>query len=294
MNIVAPVAIGFLAFLIAAWVVWKWNTRKTQVRIDAPIPDDFPSEGFSHEAFERLLSRFTSNGRIDYERWHREIDARRELDSYLAAVARFGPDTTPERFDRDQDALAYWMYAYNALVIRTILQRWPLKSVTDLKAPIEIIKGLGFFYNLEFAVDGHWYTLYAIEHERVTGLGRDPRVHFVLNCGSEACPAVRPELPTGDALEPFLEQAARDFIANPKNVSVDRDTKTIRLSAIFKWYKKDFVGDLQRRGLPSGRGVIAYVESMVSPELAAQLADSRDFKIAFVDYDWRVNVAETE
>jgi hypothetical protein len=37
------------------------------------------------------------------------------------------------------------MYGYNAYVIKSVLDHWPLKSVTDVKAPVEAVKELGFF-----------------------------------------------------------------------------------------------------------------------------------------------------
>ena len=68
-----------------------------------------------------------------------------QLNSYLGAVSRFSPDNAPHRFRGRNDELAYWIYAYNAYVIRSVLDHWPLDSVTDVKAPLEAIKGLGFF-----------------------------------------------------------------------------------------------------------------------------------------------------
>jgi hypothetical protein len=291
MNIILPIVFGFTGFLIVAWIGWRWNTRKTKIRIDAEPPADFPVDGFSHDIFEKLLTRFVSGGKIDYETWHLDTDARGELESYLAAVSRFGPQKAPSRFSGEHDVLAYWMYAYNALVIKVILDRWPLKSVTDFKAPIEMIKGLGFFYNLEFPIDGYWYTLYAIEKEKVVGQAKDPRVHFVLNCGSEACPAIRPELPTGADLEPYLARAATNFVADTRNVAIDHENKEVRLSTIFKWYRKEFIADLQRRALPSTRGVIDYISAVAPERLAEELAGLENYKTVFVEYDWAVNNA---
>ena len=90
-----------------------------------------------------------------------------------------------------------------------------------MKAPIEFVKGFGFFYRQRFVFGEKAYSLYAIENDKVRNTYRDARIHFVLNCGSQSCPVLRPELPTGDELEPFLHQAAIDFVGEDRNVHID-------------------------------------------------------------------------
>jgi hypothetical protein len=267
--------------------------RPRMVTIDSEIPDGFPSDGFAHSVFERLLQTYVNeSGKVDYDRWQSNTEDRRSLDSYLAAVSRFSPASSPERFQSRQDELSYWLYAYNAYVIRTILQHWPLDSVTNIKAPVEIVKGLGFFYRLRFEFGGRSYSLYAVENDIVRQRFRDARIHFVLNCASESCPVLRPELPTGDALEPFLQQSAMDFVRDRRNVCVDHDKKEIVLSAIFKWFRSDFINDLRRRGLPTDRGVVDYVASVAPVSLTSELAGANDYDVVFSDYDWAVNSQE--
>ncbi len=181
------------------------------------------------------------------------------------------------------------MYAYNAYVIKSILDRWPLESVTNVKAPLEIVKGLGFFYQLRFLFGGEAYSLYAVENNIIRARYRDARIHFVLNCASDSCPVLRPELPGGDRLEPFLQQAAVDFVNDKRNVRIDHDSNEVLLSSIFKWFRKDFINDLRRRGLPSDRGLIDYVESVAQAPLKRELAGAVGYNIVFADYDWSIN-----
>lgn len=271
-------------------VVVLWANRPRNVSVDAPLPVTFPETGFSHDAFEQLMQEYVSpDGGVDYERWHASPEAVSRLDSYLAAVSRYNPDSTPERFSSRNDALAYWMYAYNAWVIKGVLTNWPLKSVTDVKAPLELVKGLGFFYQLRFPFGGKYMSLYAVENDKIRKQFRDPRIHFVLNCASESCPVARPELPTGADLDALLDTAAEDFVGNANNVSVDHRRKTVYLSSIFKWYRNDFINDLHARGLPARRGLIDYVESIAPEPLRSDLRRADDYKIVFRDYDWSVN-----
>jgi len=268
--------------------------RPQLVTVDAEISDSFPVGVFAHDEFESLLHKYVdSTGNVDYEQWHGSIADRQQLDQYLAAVSLYSPENAAERFPKKSDALAYWLYGYNAYVIRSVLEHWPLESVTDLKAPIEAVKGLGFFYRQRFLFGGDALSLYAVEHEKILATYKDPRIHFVLNCASDSCPVLRPELPTGDELEAMLVSSTRDFVNDRRNVRVDHDQKQIVLSTIFKWYRTDFINDLRRRGLSTERGVVEYVADAGSAELQKELNEAPDYDVIFEDYDWSLNSAAT-
>jgi len=287
------VVVTLIAVVVLAVVTFRLN-RPQLNRIDAAVPEDFPSEGFSHQLFEDLLKTYVDTaGEVDYDAWHESQDDERRLNEYLATVSLYSPENAPERFNTRNDALAYWLYAYNAYVIRSVLDHWPLNSVTDVKAPVEVVKGFGFFYRQRYLFGGTAYSLYAVENAKVRAEFRDARIHFVLNCGSESCPVLRPELPTGDALEDLLQQASVEFVSDERNVYIDRANKRIVLSRIFKWFEKDFIRDLQKRGLPSENGVVSYVASVSNEEQRKELQRASDFDVVFSDYDWSVNKTET-
>lgn len=282
---------GLLALATIAAVFFLVN-RPRKVIIDAPIAADFPDDGFSHAAFERLLRDYvTPQGEVDYGRWQASGDSLSALNAYLAAVGRFSPDNAPERFPERNDALAYWIYGYNAYVIKSVLSRWPLASVTDVKAPLEAVKGLGFFYQLRFSFGGDYLSLFAVENEKIRSRYRDARIHFVLNCASASCPVIRPELPTGDELELLMSKAAGEFVNNPDNVSVDHGHRTVFLSSIFKWYRKDFINDLRAKGRPLDRGLIDYAAMLATGALQNDLERADGYKVEFRDYDWSLNEA---
>lgn len=284
----------FLGFLFAAAAVFFIANRPQLVTIDANVPADFPSEGFSHASFESLLHTYVDGeGRVDYARWHSNEEDLNQLNGYLAAVAAYSPVNSPARFAKRSDQLAYWLYAYNAYVVRNVLSHWPLKSVTNLKAPFEVVKGFGFFWRQRFLFGGEAMSLYAVENNVIRTTYRDPRIHFVLNCASESCPVMRPNLPVGSDLEPFLTRATIDFISDRKNVAVDHDNRRIVLSDIFRWYEKDFVNDLRRQGLPSEGGLVEYLLSVAPKQMTSDLEAAKNYTIEFSDYDWSINNSET-
>ena len=284
---IAVFVILFVAFLALAFF---WANRPRRVIIESDLPLDFPVQGFSHTSFEGLLKTYVdADGRVDYERWHQNTAAVLVLESYLAAISKFSPDNASERFPDRNDELAYWMYGYNAYVIRSVLDRWPLDSVTDVKAPLEAVTGLGFFYQLRFSFGGEFFSLLGVETHKIRKQFKDPRIHFLLNCASESCPVARPGLAVGEELDQLLELAAGDFINNPDNVAVDHVGQTVHLSRIFKWYKSDFVDYVRLGGKPVENALLSYISQYAVDDLSNALAGSGNYDIEFHDYDWGLN-----
>ena len=287
---ISVVAAAIAAMALTSWVL---VLRPVVLRVPDALPDAFAQTGFSHAALEELLKRFvTPDGRVRYQEWHDDPDALKQLDLYLGAVARYGPNNAPDRFPEQSHRLAYWMNAYNACVIRGVLEHWPLDSVRDVRAPLEPKAGFGFFYRLRFVLGGETMSLYTLEHSVIRGRFTDPRIHFVLNCASDGCPRLRPELPTGDALEAHLAETTRDFLADPNQVRIDHAARRVALSQIFEWYQEDFILDLTRRGFPTEqRTLLVWLTQAASESLAAELERASDYEIVFADYDWDVNAA---
>jgi hypothetical protein len=278
--------------LILAVIVggFFWANRPQLVLIHASPPANFPTDSFSHRVFEELLHTFVdSDGNVDYESWHSSAESIARLESYLAAVSLYSPDNAPDRFRTRTEELAYWIYGYNAYVVNSVLANWPIESVTDLKAPIEAIRGLGFFYRLRYRFGGEDFSLLGVETNKIRKRYQDARIHFVLNCASESCPVMRPELPTGADLEELLAISATEFVSDPQNVSFDHAHQSVILSKIFKWYESDFLNDLRLHGLPSERGLIDYVASVAPDSMHDDLAMVDDYDIEFRDYDWTLN-----
>lgn len=279
--------------LLLIFGLWKLNTRSQLVKITAPIAENFPENSFSHHNFEQLLQRFVDhNGNINYQAWHDSKTARYQLQQYLAAVAAYSPQNSPSRFASEQDQLAYWIYSYNAIVIQLILSNWPIKSVTDLKAPVEVIKGLGFFYNQTFVVGGETLNLYQLEQQKLLKTNADARLHFVLNCGSASCPPIQPQLPVGANLSILLEQASGDFINDEKNVRFDEASKQLKLSSLFKWYSDDFSQFALNhyyhgtKPLSKEQALLVFIDHFYQGDLIKQHANA---PVSFIDYDWALN-----
>ena len=245
-------------------------------------------ELFRHEDFDRFLSRHVdTEGRVAY------ADAahdRADLDRYLANLSETSPDSHPERFASEADALAYWINAYNAVVIDRVLAHYPLSSVQDVRGPWIarlLPEGAGFFVFETFPLGGRRTRLYSLENGLIRRRFHEPRIHFALNCASASCPRLPAEAFRGDRLETQLARETERFLAEPRNVEIDLVSRVIRLSSIFDWYTKDFAtASTPRRGDAILR---AYLEAELDDESRERLAACGDCAVEFVPYDWSLN-----
>ena len=187
------------------------------------------------------------------------------------------PVSHPELFPTKTRQRSYWINTYNTLVLRAVLEYWPLESVRDVKISVSsrVVPGKGFFYDRKVVVGGEETSLYKLEKE-VLRNQKDPRLHFALNCGSESCPVLRPWEWTDDQ----LDEAAREFINKPENVSIEGEE--LYLSSIFKWYKKDFPKDLHSY-------LQQYAELGLNEQL--QAAKDRKYRTRYRTYDWSLNAS---
>lgn len=261
-------------------------------RIVTPGDISAPPAGvFSHELFDRVLARSVDDrGGVDYTALQLDHD---ELDAYFRLVERYSPDRTPELFPSEPDRLAYWINAYNAATIETVLHYYPINSVLDVKKPalaFFLPRTAGFFYFQKVRLGGEETSLYKLENDIIRKRFAEPRIHFALNCGSASCPDLPRRAFTADALDDELEREARKFVSQPRNLRIDHEAKTVYLSAIFDWYRDDFESWYRERsGDPSG-GLLDYVSLYAGAKTAAELEEVADsYDIAFIPYDWALN-----
>jgi hypothetical protein len=273
--------IGFLAFVLAGCTTMK------PAPLRAPAA---PTPVFTHAAFDRVLQRFvTPEGLVDYAGIKAEPA---DLDSYYALVAAYSPDSHPELFPTEAHALAYWLNAYNAVAMRTVVLHYPIGGVGDIKAPFPfslIPSKSGFFFFQRAMYGGETTSLYYLEHYVVRKRFTEPRVHFALNCASRGCPRLPQRAFTAEALDAQLETEARRFFAEERNLRIDHQTRTVHLSPILDWFESDFT-DWYERAYPGEPGTLLNYAALYAPdETAEQLRRAAGYTIRFVPYDWRLN-----
>lgn len=238
---------------------------------------------FDHSAYDTLLRRHvTEDGLVNYETFRKE--ALPTLRRYLNALA--GADLTGWPYE---EKLAFWINAYNAHMVRQVLNRPQLKKVSEdfgiFDVPLRIAKGT--------------YTLNDIEHRILRGKvnsknkqgpipgvtleRRDPRIHFALVCAAIDCPKLRNFAYTAANVEATLAENARLFANNPRHVRLENGRLCV--SSLMKWFGEDFT---------AVGGIAAFLTHLTDPSLRKDEAEvDRQLmtypKGVVFQYDWTLN-----
>ena len=216
---------------------------------------------FDDSGWALTLATFVDgDGRVNYAGL---ANCPEPLQDFVAKLAVAGPETTPELFPTADDRLAYWLNAYNALVLFEVLGRPGLTSVGDHK--------VGFFYLSCFVLDGRETNLYDLENGIVRPRFNEPRVHMALNCASAGCPRLPREPFSGPRLQQQLDRETQRFLHEDRNVTVEDGT--LVLSRIFEWFEEDFEPD-----------VVAWIRAQ-----APDLDLPEDAPVRYRPYDWSLN-----
>ncbi|MEP6341870.1 MAG: DUF547 domain-containing protein [Maricaulaceae bacterium] len=242
------------------------NPAPQTVAVDT-TPAEKPTIAVNPNApYNAFLAKYVSpvNGinLVAYDKVTQEDRA--SLNAYIHTLSAIDIEALP----RDKE-MATWFNLYNAKTIELILENYPTKSIRKISRP---------WKKDRLTVNGKAMSLDDIEHGTVRKKYDEPRVHYAFNCASIGCPNVKPSAWEAATLEADLAQAARDFIASERGVSVEGNK--IVASSIYKWYKKDFGG--------SEDGILAHMREYASGSKKAVL-DSAD-NINKYDYDWDLNI----
>ena len=215
-----------------------------------------PSEAFDHSAWNTLLQQYVSNqGKVNYKGLKSK---RKTLTNYITALS----NTMPQTSWTNEDKLAYWMNAYNAMTVDLILRNYPLKSIKDIDNPWD---------QRLWKLGEKWYNLDEIEHQILRKMN-EPRIHFGIVCASVSCPKLQNVAFTAGKLEMQLTNATKEFLADSNHNTISETN--LKLSKIFKWFAQDF----KQNG-----SLIDFLN------LYSDIDISDKAKKSFKDYNWDLN-----
>jgi len=245
---------------------------------------------FAHEEYASVLVRFLDReGRVDYDALRAHPEA---LDRYYFLVSRYSPDSHPVLFPTDEDRLAYWLNAYNAVVLKTMISHDSVRSVKDIRPrfPLSLLPGKsGFFLFQRVTLGGKTTSLHFIKNWVIRKRFGDPRVHFALSSASLGGPRLA-RRPFGAArLDEQLDEAAHAFVAEERNVRVDDAERVVYLSSIFNWNRDDFVEWYRDRFPGHEPTLLRYVALYASDGKAAAIGRAAPYEVRFNAYDWRLD-----
>jgi hypothetical protein len=210
---------------------------------------------FFNEA-DSFLKANVVNGLVKY-------NAIKENPEALKVVLNSAKDISVSESDA-MNYQAFWVNAYNLIVIDGIVKNYPLKSPLDVD---------GFFDKVKHSVGGKMITLNDIENELLRAkFPNEPRFHFVLVCAGLGCPPIINEAYTPKKLDAQLQRQTVLAMNNTNFIKVNKNKAGI--SQLFEWYKSDFElnGD-----------VVKFINTYRTVKLPDNV------KISYYPYDWSLN-----
>ena len=225
-------------------------------------------KAYPDSLFDTVLRRYVSeNGLVDYKGL-KEDD---EFEKYIEYLSHTNPDDLPS----DKHRLAFWINAYNAFVLKGVLEEYPIKSVLDVGWIPH-----SFFKRKRFETQNGEITLQILENEKLREAFREPRIHFAINCASMSCPILLRDAYSAEKLEEQLEEQAFSFMNDRSRNYLDKENGVLYLSYIFKWYEGDFIR--------SGEKIVDYVARYLNQD-DAKFVKNNEVTIKYLDYDWDLN-----
>lgn len=225
--------------LLSALVLLALVASGIALHVQGLLPASVPSGDapFHYYGYGRVLRHVRPDGDVDFSAIGRE---RTELDGFVRSLATFSPRSRPDLFPSAEDALAYWLNAYNALVLQAVVDGYPYLESVEQPA-------LGrFWWGRAWPVGGRRMTLWALEHRILHAEFRDPRIHFALFRGTRGGPSLDGAPYQPDTIDSQLNDAARRFIGDRRHVRLEGNT--VHLARLFETHREDFLA-----ALPPGR-----------------------------------------
>jgi hypothetical protein len=252
---------------------------------------------FSYESYSKTLAdHMNENGRVNYKKLK---ENRVEFMTFLRALESLERESY--ELWSQEEKIAFWINAYNALTLEAILKNYPIKSTffRSLTFPKNSIRQIpGVWDTMTFVVMGKDITLDAIEHGVLREEFQEPRIHMALVCAAKGCPPLRQEPYNGEALSEQLNDQASRFLSDKKNFFIDKKKGVVYLSSIFKWYREDFFtsesSDERLEGYkPREKAVLNFIFRYLSEEDSKFLAMG-PLLVKYLKYDWELNEQEED
>lgn len=239
------------------------TTTSTTSSSTAPAPKNIDAKPaippFSHDKFDALLRKHvSSSGKVNYKSFKKD---KAVLEDYINLLQLNAPKSDWSK----NKQMAYWINLYNAFTINTILDKYPVNSITD-------IEGGKVWDRKTINIGGEKLTLNDIEKTKLLKRFKDGRVHFAVNCAAASCPPLLNKAWTEDNLQRYLSKQTKAFINNTTENQLSG--KSIKISQIFNWYAGDFGGKDK---------IVAYFQKY------SEVAIKDNAKVSFNEYKWDLN-----
>ena len=242
-----------------------------------------------HKPFDEILDIYVRDGLVYYNALRIE---RAKFDRYVAAVAAV-PAAEVSGWSRDRQ-LAYWINAYNAFVLRTVIDHYPIRGKAADYPANSIRQVPGAFERQTVRAGGRTLTLDSLERDVIGGFG-DARALLALSRGAQGGPRLKSEAYTSDRLNAQLKTMAGELVDHRQLVRVDAANNTLSVSPMFSWREDVFVKstagkapEIYASRSPLERALLTLIDPLIV-RAEADFLKKNEFRMVFHDFDWRLN-----
>ena len=274
-----------------AGLVWLSVLSAPAVALVRPLDQQSgPSavEGL-HRPFDDILDLYVRDGLVYYLALRNE---RARFDRYVQSLGDVSAGTLSS-WPRERQ-LAYWINAYNAFVLRTVIDHYPIRGKSAEYPANSLRQVPGAFERRTFRAGGRSVTLDAIEQD-VVATFNDPRALLALSRGAQGGPRLKSEAFTAERLDAQLETMQSELVTRRELVFVDIANERLSVNPLFSWREEAFANGLAQHAAdvyatrsPLERAVLALIEPLLVPNEREYLRNNT-FRMAFHDFDWRLN-----
>ena len=277
-----------LVLSVSAAFVFLIQGSAAPVPVAPPQTADASVVEILHRPFDQILDLNVRDGLVYYRALRSE---RGRLDRYLASLNV--PAATYNGWSREQK-MAFWVNAYNAFVLQTVINNYPIHGRSSAFPANSIRQIPGAFEQLRHRAAGRNVTLDEIE-KTILPEFKEPRLYLALGRGAIGSGRLRSEAYTAARLEGELNAIASEFVNEQAMLKIDRAAGEMAVTPIFSWREQEFVsaydpgatGPFAQRS-PIERAIIAFITPRLLP-LEKELVQKNTFKVTFQEFDWTLN-----
>ena len=135
--------------------------------------------------------------------------------------------------------MAFWVDAYNAFVLETIVNHYPINGRSSAFPANSIRQIPGAFEQATWRAAGRTVTLDQIE-KTILSEFKEPRLYLALGRGAVGSGRLKSEALTGERLEKQLTEIQQEFVNDRNMLRIDRLSNQISVTPILSWREQEF------------------------------------------------------
>jgi hypothetical protein len=241
-----------------------------------------------HRPLDQILDTNVRDGFVYYRALKSE---RGRLDRYAGSLNVSA--AVYEAWPREEK-MAFWVNAYNAFVLQTVVDRYPIRGTSQKYPPESIRQIAGAFETFRHRAAGRNVTLDEIE-KTILPEFKEPRLQLALGRGAIGSGRLRSEAYTGGRVMQQLAEIQKEFVSEQTMLKIDRTAGIVSLTPIFSWHEAELVaaydkgpeGPFAQRS-PIERAAVAFIAPNLLP-LEKELLQKNQFKVTYHPFDWQLN-----